>query len=164
MKKFALMRHGFAEHGGRDYERPLARRGREQVALQAHSLKENMGTIDLAIVSGATRTVQTLVALRSVGLQVGQVCEAPSLYAGSWSEVIEEIREKAADVHSALVIGHEPTISLLARLLAAPECPAYSQLGFGFSTAQYAWGTVDSWENLSEETWFVRGVFRPATA
>ena len=164
MKKFAIMRHGLAESGGRDYERPLSRRGREQAALQAHSLKENMGTIDLAITSGATRTVQTLVALRSAGLQVAQVCEVPSLYTGSWSDVVEEIREKTGEAQSVLVIGHEPTVSLISRLLAAEDSPAYTQLGYGFSTAQYVWGTLDSWDDLTERAWFVRGLVRPATA
>lgn len=155
MKKFAIMRHGLAEHGGRDYERPLARRGREQAAVQAHSLKDNMGTIDVAIVSGATRTVQTLVALRSAGLQVKEVCEVPALYTGSWSDVVEEICEKAGSAQSVLVIGHEPTVSLIARLLAREDSPAYPQLGYGFSTAQYAWGTLDSWDYLAKRQWHV---------
>lgn len=164
MKKFAIMRHGLAERGGRDYERPLARRGREQAAWQAHSLKENMGTIDLAITSGATRTVQTLVALRSAGVQVKDVCEVPALYTGSWSEVVEEIREKVGDVESVLVIGHEPTVSLMSRLLAVPDSPAYTQLGYGFSTAQYAWGTLGSWDGLAKREWNVLASVRPATA
>lgn len=164
MKKFAIMRHGLAERGGRDFERPLSRRGREQAVLQAHSLKENMGAIDLAITSGATRTVQTLVALRSAGLPVAHVCEVPSLYTGSWSEVVEEIREKAGGAETVLVIGHEPTVSLMARLLATQDSPAYAQLGYGFSTAQYVWGTLDSWDSLDRGGWFVRGLVRPATA
>lgn len=164
MKKFAIMRHGLAEHGGRDYERPLSRRGREQAALQAHSLKEDMGTIDLAVTSGAARTVQTLVAVRSAGLQVAEVCEVPSLYTGSWSEVVEEIRKKADGAETVLVIGHEPTVSLMSRLLAAEDSPVYTQLGYGFSTAHYVWGTLDSWDDLDRGGWFVRGLVRPATA
>lgn len=161
MKKFAIMRHGLAEHGGRDYERPLSRRGREQAALQAHSLKENMGRIDLAITSGATRTVQTLVAVRSAGLQVAEVCEVPSLYTGSWSEVVEEIRKKVGAAESVLVIGHEPTVSLMSRLLATEDSPAYTQLGYGFSTAQYAWGTLETWDGLTERAWKVLACIRP---
>lgn len=162
MKRFALMRHGLAEHGGRDHERPLSRRGREQAALQAHSLKENMGVIDLAITSGAARTVQTLVALRSAGLQVAQVDEVPTLYSGSWSEVLADISEKAGNAETVLVIGHEPTVSLMARLLAAPDSSAYTQLGYGFSTAQYAWGIFDSWDSFADKVWNVLGCVRPS--
>lgn len=162
MKTLVIMRHALAQRGGRDFERALDQRGREQACLQAARLKEAVGAIDVAVTSGAVRTKQTLEALRSGGLNVGRDVEVPELYSGSWRESLAQLRTLDANAESVLVIGHEPTVSVMTAMLARDTSPSGDGLGFGFSAAQFVWGEVASWDGLDTNTYEVCGMSRPS--
>ncbi len=162
MKTLVIMRHAVAGRGGRDFDRPLKARGRKQGAVQAARLKAAVGAVDLAITSGAARTRQTLEALRSGGLEVGKEIELPSLYSGSWREALAEIRRVDPDADSILVVGHEPTVSVMTAMLSKDSSANLGYLSTGFSAAQFVWGEVESWQGLGTATFEVRGVQRPA--
>ncbi len=152
MNTLILMRHAQAERGGHDYDRPLSRAGREQATRQAAALVTEVSAVDLAIVSAATRTRQTARALLSGGLPIARVLEERSLYVCDWTGVLERIQRVPSEVGTLLVIGHEPTISLTARLLTAPTSPIASQLGVGFSTAMAAVGEAPQWSEVDRSS------------
>ena len=162
MKTLAIMRHAVAGRAGRDYDRPLEPRGREQAALQAARMKAAIGPVDIAITSGAARTRETLEAMRSGGLEVGKEIEIGSLYAGSWRQVLKEIRKLDPKAGTVLIIGHEPTVSVMAAMLSKEGNRRLSQLSFGFSAAQFVWGEVEDWASLGSNTYDVEGIQRPA--
>lgn len=197
MPTLVLMRHGEAGFAARDRARPLTPRGREEAASQARAIARVVGGIDVAIVSEATRTRQTLVALRSAGLAVARVWEEASLYARGGEGLLETLRgldrcgiegavresadaEGGVKAEAVLVVGHEPTMSTLAGLLATREKDLPESRGrapfralrgsgaaradsfrHGFSTAMAVVGHVESWSSLAPGRMRIVDVLRP---
>ena len=197
MPTLVLMRHGEAGFAARDRARPLTPRGREEAASQARAIARVVGGIDVAIVSEATRTRQTLAALRSAGLAVARVWEEASLYARGGEGLLETLRdldrcgiegavreaddaEAGFEADAVLVVGHEPTMSTLAGLLATREKDLRESQGrapfralrgagaaransfrYGFSTAMAVVGHVESWSSLAPGCMRIADVLRP---
>ncbi|MDO4887893.1 MAG: histidine phosphatase family protein [Actinomycetaceae bacterium] len=162
MHRLVLMRHAKAARGLPDHARPLATRGRRQAALQAGAIARPAGAIDLAIVSDATRALQTLKGLRSGGLTVGQVREEPELYVTDWRGVLRLLQHVDEDVETVLVVGHEPTVSLAAFMLASDDSPAKNELRAGFSTAMAVVASLASWRELAPRCATIDAVLRAA--
>ncbi|MGO1592286.1 MAG: SixA phosphatase family protein [Ancrocorticia sp.] len=162
MPQLILMRHAKAANGSRDFKRPLTRSGREEAFSQASPLTDRVGRIDLVLVSAAERTLQTLEALKSGGLEVGEALPSEDLYGAGWHEVVEMLREVPATAGTVLVVGHEPTMSAATGLLAAEDSPAYGQLQFGFPTATAALGRVEEWAGLDEGGLYLSEILRVA--
>ena len=156
------MRHAQAARGVPDHRRPLDGRGRRQAASQAGPVSDAVGRIDLAIVSDAARTLQTLAGLKSGGLEVGRVLEERELYVADWRGLIDLLNEHSRGEETALVLGHEPTISLAARMLASGGLSARTDFGFGFSTAMAVAGTVPAWGGVAAGDLRVERVLRPS--
>jgi phosphohistidine phosphatase len=111
-----LMRHAKSDYpaGVADHDRPLAPRGIREAGLAGDWLRANVPTIDAVLCSTATRARQTLDNTR---------IEAPvryseRLYGAAPGTMIEEVNETADAVATLLVVGHEPTMSELALILA----------------------------------------------
>jgi phosphohistidine phosphatase len=110
------MRHAKSDYpeGVADHDRPLASRGIREAGLAGDWLRANVPAVDAVLCSTATRARQTLDNTR---------IEAPvryseRLYGATPGTMIEEIGSTADAVATLLVIGHEPTISGLALVLA----------------------------------------------
>ena len=197
MPTLVLMRHGEAGFAARDRARPLTPRGREEAASQARAIARVVGGIDVAVVSEAARTQQTLAALRSAGLAVARVCEEASLYSRGGEGLLETLRgldgrgsegavresadaEAGFEADAVLVVGHEPTMSTLAGLLATREKDLPESRGrapfralrgsgaaransfrHGFSTAMAVVGHVESWSSLAPGRMRIVDVLRP---
>ena len=161
MPQLILMRHAKAANGSRDFKRPLTRTGREQAAHQAGPLSGRTGYVDLVLVSAAERTLQTLEALTSGGLQVGEVRPSDELYGAGWVDVLDMLREVPADSRTVLVVGHEPTMSTATAMLADPDSPAYGELRAGFPTATAALGRVEEWATIGRGELYISEVLRP---
>ena len=198
MPTLVLMRHGEAGFAARDRARPLTPRGRAEAASQARAIARVVGGIDVAVVSEAARTQQTLAALRSAGLAVARVCEEASLYSRGGEGLLDTLRgldgrgsegavresadaEAGFEADAVLVVGHEPTMSTLAGLLATrgkglPEsrgrarfralrgpgaARADNSFKYGFSTAMAVVGHVESWSSLAPGCMRIADVLRP---
>lgn len=198
MPTLVLMRHGEAGFAAGDRARPLTLRGREEAASQARAIARVVGGIDVAVVSEAARTQQTLAALRSAGLAVARVCEEASLYSRGGEGLLETLRgldgrgsegavresadaEAGFEADAVLVVGHEPTMSTLAGLLATREkgmpesrgrarfralrgagaARADHSFRYGFSTAMAVVGHVESWSSLAPGCMRIADVLRP---
>ena len=110
----------------------------------------------------AARTLQTLAGLKSGGLEVGRVLEERELYVADWRGLIDLLNEHPRGEETALVLGHEPTISLAARMLASGGLSARTDFGFGFSTAMAVAGTVPAWGGVAAGDLRVERVLRPS--
>lgn len=198
MPTLVLMRHGEAGFAARDRARPLTPQGRAEAASQARAIARVVGGIDVAVVSEAARTQQTLAALRSAGLAVARVCEEASLYSRGGEGLLETLRgldgrgsegavreptdaEAGFEADAVLVVGHEPTMSTLAGLLATREkglpesrgrarfralrgagaARADHSFRYGFSTAMAVVGHVESWSSLAPGCMRIADVLRP---
>lgn len=201
MPTLVLMRHGEAGFAAGDRARPLTPRGREEAVSQARAIARVVGGIDVAVVSEAARTQQTLAALRSAGLAVARVWEEASLYSRGGEGLLDTLRgldrcgiegavreareaddiEAGFEADAVLVVGHEPTMSTLAGLLATREKDLHESQGHapfralrgagatradhsfrhGFSTAMAVVGHVESWSSLAPGCMRIADVLRP---
>ncbi|MCI6574962.1 MAG: hypothetical protein MSC53_07355 [Arcanobacterium sp.] len=134
-----LMRHSEAADGGHDYARPLTARGRQLAALQGSAIVQATAEIDLALVSSAARTLQTLTAMRSAGLPVHSVSAERTLYSASPEEALNLIRATPESIHTLLVLFHQPAVAALTFMLTDPADRPL--LRSGFSPATFALGT-----------------------
>ncbi|SOJ56556.1 Phosphohistidine phosphatase SixA [Mycobacterium simulans] len=115
-RNLVLMRHGKSAYpdGIADHDRPLAPRGIREAGLAGDWLRANLPTIDAVLCSTATRARETLA---RTGIDA-PVHYAERLYDAAPGTVIEEINRAGDDVTTLLVVGHEPTTSSVAIILA----------------------------------------------
>ncbi|MHA7649458.1 SixA phosphatase family protein [Mycobacterium sp. ML4] len=111
-----LMRHGKSAYpdGVPDHDRPLAPRGRREAGLGGDWLRANTPTIDAVLCSTAVRTRETL-ACSGIDAPAHYLRQ---LYGATPGTVIDEINRVGDDVATLLIVGHEPTTSSVALILA----------------------------------------------
>jgi phosphohistidine phosphatase len=118
-RSLVLLRHAKSAYptGVPDHDRPLAERGVREAALAGDWLRANLPAIDAVLCSTATRARETLA--RS-GIDA-PVRYAEQLYGATPGTVIEQINRVPDDIDTLLVVGHEPTISEVAIVLAGVD-------------------------------------------
>lgn len=110
MSTLILLRHGKSDWSGGepDHLRPLARRGRRQVPEAGRWLADNVGGIDLAVVSPAVRTRETW-RLAAAELAVPPpVREDARVYGGSVPSLLGVVRELPEEAATVVLVGHNP--------------------------------------------------------
>jgi len=118
-RTLVLLRHAKAEppdNYAEDFDRPLSRRGRADAEAAGRWLVAAGLIPDLVLCSSAVRTRETWLRVSSAVGQVPVTYEQ-SLYLSSAVEALELIQATDAAVGSLLVIGHNPTMSVLSALL-----------------------------------------------
>lgn len=114
----ALLRHAKAEqHGPTDFERPLAERGHQDAAVVGAWLVGEGFEADHALVSAALRTRETWASVAAAAEWDLDAEVDRGLYAAGPDTALDLVREVDDDVRRLLVIGHNPTIAVLAQLL-----------------------------------------------
>ena len=124
MRTLILLRHGKSDWSGGepDLLRPLARRGRQQVPEAGRWLADNVGVIDLAVVSPAERTRETW-RLAAAELAVPPpVREDERVYGGSARSLLGVVRELPGEASTVVLVGHNPGLEdLVASLTGRPS-------------------------------------------
>jgi phosphohistidine phosphatase len=121
MRRLMLLRHAKADRpppGFPDRDRPLAPRGREEAPqigayMARHGLKP-----DQALVSPAARTRETW-DLVAASLPATPSRQEDRFYDASAAAILAVLKEVGAGSHALLVVGHNPGLQDLARLLIA---------------------------------------------
>jgi len=118
-RSLVLLRHAKSAYpdGVADHDRPLAPRGVREAALAGEWLRANVPAIDSVLCSTATRARETL-AHTGIDAPVRYV---ERLYGATPGTVIQQINQVSEDVTTLLVVGHEPTISETAIILAGND-------------------------------------------
>jgi phosphohistidine phosphatase len=141
-RRLILLRHAKAEPGGglADALRPLAMTGRRQCGDIGTHLATRGLIPELVLVSSAVRTQQTWDLVRQA---MGDVPEP--------------------EVVSVLVVGHEPTMSVTASMLADPTPPVgdLGQLHTGLPTGGFAVLEAAEWSGVDRGTLRLLEVGRP---
>ncbi len=149
MRRLHLLRHGkssWDEAGLADHDRPLAKRGRHAADLIADHIRERAIAPDVVLCSSSRRTRETLDRIQRAlppGTPVEIECE---LYAASAERLLARVRRLPDEVVSAMLIGHNPGLQLLALELAARGAEL-ERMGHKFPTAALA--TLD----ITSEGW-----------
>jgi phosphohistidine phosphatase len=120
-----LLRHGKSDWSGGepDHLRPLSRRGRRQVPLAGRWLADNVGVIDLAVISPAERTRETW-RLAAAELAVPPTFrEDDRVYTGSAPSLLDVVRELPGELTTVVVVGHNPGVEDLVASLTGRRVP-----------------------------------------
>jgi phosphohistidine phosphatase len=146
MRTLVIMRH--AEAADRspsgDHARVLSPRGRAHARRMAGWLAAQNLAPEVVLCSNAARAVETLEALRPE-LGDAEIRTEPALYLASPEQVLAMIHDLSAS-ESALVIGHNPGLQIVARKL-VEDGPARARLEGRFPPAAVAvlrWPSDDS--------------------
>lgn len=159
-----LLRHAKAEpeNGLGDHARPLAGRGRLQAKALGSDLRAAVGRLDVALVSGASRTRETYKLLAGELLGAPEATVTDELYDAGPRDVLRLLRGVAPGVRSVLVVGHEPTISTLGHLLDGEGGEHAAAVRFGVPTATAVLVEVPvAWAELDRGTARIAGILRP---
>lgn len=137
-----------------DFDRPLNARGRAAATLVAGLLRTRGIRPPLVLCSPARRTRETCAALAE-SLAGAELCFDGELYAAHRDRLLARLRRCPGGCATVMVIGHNPGLEDLARLLTGPadgaaaaamrqkfptaalavlDCPAWSELGPGRCT------------------------------
>jgi phosphohistidine phosphatase len=149
-RTLVLLRHAKSAYpdGVADHDRPLASRGVREATLAGEWLRANVPAIDSVLCSTATRARETL-AHTGIDASVRYV---ERLYGATPGTVIELVNQAADETSTLLVVGHEPTISELAIILASIEgsdTAALEQISLKYPTSGIAVLRVaDNWEQF----------------
>ena len=120
-----LLRHAKSDWSGdeADVLRPLARRGRRQAPDAGRWLAANIDSIDLVVVSPATRARSTW-DLVSAQLDLSPETRIDErVYAAPGRELLGVVRELSDDLDTVVLVGHNPGIEELVSLLTGEWLP-----------------------------------------
>lgn len=154
-----LLRHGKAESSAHsDFERALVSKGVDQATLIGDYLRSQGIRPSHVLVSSAARTRQTWDTVARQ-LKAGDipVTYLEELYLGGTSEVRTALAALDPSDSVVLVVGHEPTMSQLAAILAdddASDSSALAQVRIGVPTGSMSvlTSSASSWGELEDGT------------
>lgn len=120
MKTVILMRHGKSSWKDRaldDHERPLKKRGRKAAPVMARWLAAQGLEPDIVLCSSSRRTRETLERMRETSPGLPEAGIRPSLYEAAPVTLLDELQRLPEDRASVLLVGHQPGLGALLRLL-----------------------------------------------
>lgn len=155
MRTLVIMRHAKAEASApSDIERRLTDRGHADADEAGAWLAQRELSPDDALVSSAARTTQTWEDIATAAgwdLEVAQYVDA--LYAAGPDATLDLVRDTDDVVSTLVVVGHNPTIGLLAQMLddGDGDEEAGNAMVSGFPTSAVAVYSFDGdWSDLEE--------------
>ena len=148
-KTLIVMRHAKSSWhtAGPDFRRPLNERGVAD-ATEAGRLLAGY-SLDVALVSEAVRAERTWAAAEAAGASCPDVRYTEAIYHAWPNELLALISDLPEQATTALLIGHQPTLSELILVLAKPnEFTAqvrekYPTCALAVLTYRGAWKTLD---------------------
>lgn len=150
MKRLTLMRHGDAEWKDPDipdFERTLNRRGTSEAEAMSRRLSELGLVPTLLMVSPARRAQQTAdIVVRELGIPPRHRRSAEPLYLAQAQDVLQVVKETGPRIPHLMIIGHNPGLSEVVRLLAPgvtnPELATGAARTLNFDAR--TWSAVDA--------------------
>ncbi|MDE2579256.1 MAG: histidine phosphatase family protein [Hyphomicrobiales bacterium] len=154
MRRLILLRHAKAarEAGGGDRERPLVKRGREDAHRLGAWLLAQHYIPNLAVVSDARRTRETLENLTASMQRSFKTLIDPSLYLAEDVALIGEMHKTPDVVHTMLVVAHNPGIAEFSmRICGSGDLAARQRMDVKFPTCACAVVAFDDkpWSRIS---------------
>jgi phosphohistidine phosphatase len=119
VRTLVLLRHAKAQHpaGVADIDRPLTDRGHADATAAGAWLSNHGFVPDLVICSPAKRTRQTWHGVALALTTAPEVRYDERLYSGRARDMLSAIMAIEANVATALVVGHNPTVSEVSAML-----------------------------------------------
>ncbi len=119
MRRLILLRHAKSDwpDGVADPERPLAPRGRTAAPRMGAYMDQEGLTADRVLVSPARRTRETWELVSTAMPPVGEAKSEPRIYDATAARLLSVVREQPREVHTLMLLGHNPGLEDLADLL-----------------------------------------------
>jgi phosphohistidine phosphatase len=119
-KTLVLVRHAKSAwpDGVPDHDRPLAKRGRRDAPAVGRWLTDNAVIPQVAIISSARRAIETTELITAELEPSPRRIVTDEAYGASSAELLELVRTLPGEADVAMLVGHNPGIETLARLLA----------------------------------------------
>lgn len=113
MKHLILLRHGEAGFSdGVDFQRQLTPRGKENLNRLGEILQKGEMKLDFLYCSAATRTRETAEIIKKY-VVIDEEEYSKDIYEGNLESLLKLIENTPKTAESCILIGHNPTISLL---------------------------------------------------
>ena len=113
MKQLLLLRHGEAGFSdGLDYQRQLTPNGKQSLNRLGVILKRKELQVQRMYCSSAQRTMETA-SLLSEYIPIEETIYSREIYEGDMACLIELLEKTPSSIDRCLLVGHNPTISLL---------------------------------------------------
>lgn len=148
-KTLIVLRHAKSswQTGEADLHRPLSDRGERDAVAAGAVLAEY--TLDVVLASSAVRVQQTWSGAVDGGARCDDVRVSELIYHAWPAELVSELHELDENLHTAVLIGHQPTLGDLITGLAKPSPLAdqvatkFPTCGLAVLTYRGAWKTLD---------------------
>ena len=139
MRRLMLLRHAKTEKGApgaRDYDRVLVERGIDDSRQIGAYMAHHALVPDLVLVSGAARAQQTWNGVAPAFKPKPATRDDDRIYDAEAGRILKVVQETDAKVHTLLVVGHNPGLHDLGRLLiASGDVDARERLNENLPTA-----------------------------
>lgn len=154
MRRLMLLRHAKSDWTGAsraDRERPLNARGRESAARMGAYMARHGLLPERALVSTAVRARQTYELAVADWKQPPPPTSEERIYEADVRTMLAAVKETPAEVHSLLMVGHNPGLQQFAlHLIASGDDDLRQQIAEKFPTAALAVieFPIDAWAKL----------------
>ena len=154
MRRLLLLRHAKAERlqsGGRDHDRILAKRGRDDATAIGAYLVRHKLVPDRALVSTSARTRETWALVAAAFAKAPPAEFENSIYESSPEAILKAIKATKPAAKTLVVVGHNPGMQQLAAvLIASGDIEARQRLLEEFPTAAFAMinFAAESWDGV----------------
>lgn len=146
-RTLVLLRHAESAHApepGADHARELTARGRDQAREASQQLLGKHGPFDHMLVSSAERARATAVIVAGVaGIDPAAAEYTGDLYEADPYEILVRLRQVREDIHSLLVIGHNPGLEILAGWLLDSAPQPLGTANYIVLALDCAWPAID---------------------
>lgn len=121
MKTLYLVRHAKSSWDNAnlaDFDRPLNKRGQKAAPFMAKLMSENNVQVDRIISSPANRALTTAETFCEVlGYPLEKIEQRIEIYEGGINQMLQIVREIPDSCSSAMLFGHNPTITSFANFI-----------------------------------------------
>ncbi|MEM6642630.1 MAG: histidine phosphatase family protein [Bacteroidota bacterium] len=146
-KTLFLLRHSYAEGpvGGNDFDRSLTSDGLNTVRALGRYLIKSSFSPSLILCSPSRRTKETVQNLiEELEISEKNVKYQEVLYNASVREMLQEINGLENEVHEAVIVAHNPTITYIAEYLSGETIGNIDPCGLvEIEFPDREWGTFD---------------------
>ncbi len=137
-----------------DIDRPINARGRRQAPFVGRWIGESIGSIDVAVVSVASRAQQTWSALAAELDDQPAVHHEHAAYTDSGRLLVRLLQDLGPEQGVAAIVSHNPAVEELVEHLTGESVV--------LKTSSLAVIELPTWSDLSERCGVLRAVGRPA--
>ena len=144
-----------------DFDRPLSKRGRQNVKLMGKIMKNKRMFFDFAYISGSRRTIETFKYIEDLNLKKKKIKK--DHYLAFLKLLLKSIQSTKDKYQSILILNHEPAVKILVKKFCYDSNKNKKILDTKFSTAAVATIIFKklSWKNVKFSDGLLDGFIKP---